>query len=78
MRVYAASPDGATAQIMIRPRRTPIVTASVRLPALSLAKIEAMWNLTVWFEMRSRTAMALLPSPSAIKLRISISRAVRA
>ena len=30
------------AQIMIRPCRTPIVTASVRLPALSLAKMEAM------------------------------------
>jgi len=29
------------AQIMIKPRRTPIVTASVRLPAPSLLKIEA-------------------------------------
>ena len=64
-------------QIISSPCRTPMVTASVRLRALSFTKMEAMWNLTVCSEIPSRAAMILLPSPSAIMPSTSISRGVR-
>src|SRR5207247_10384020 len=41
-------------QIISSPCRTPMVTASVRLRALSFTKMEAMWNLTVCSEIPSR------------------------
>src|SRR5216683_5445007 len=64
-------------QIATSPRRMPIVTASVRLPAPSLDRIEATWNFAVWVEMPSLEAMALLPSPSASMPSTSTSRPVR-
>jgi hypothetical protein len=39
--------EGLTRQIATSPRRMPMVTASVRLPAPSLDRIEATWNFAV-------------------------------
>src|SRR2546422_9790495 len=61
-------------QIISSPCRTPMVTASVRLRALSFTKVEAMGDLTGGSEIPSRAAMILLPSPPAIMPRTSISR----
>ena len=47
----------------IKPYLAPRLTASVRLLAPSLLKMEEMWNLTVWVLMRSSRAMSLLGSP---------------
>lgn len=63
---------------MITPCRMPRVTASVRLDALSLVKIEPRWNLTVCSEMPRRQAMALFPKPSASMFSTSISQGVKA
>ena len=46
-----------------RPRRMPIATASARVEAPSLPRMEATWNLAVWSEMASRAAISLFPSP---------------
>jgi hypothetical protein len=62
----------------ISPCLMPRVTASVRLEALSLAKMEPTWNFTVCSEMPRRQAMVLLPKPSAIIPRTSTSRGVKA
>jgi len=51
-------------QIGISPRRIPRVTASVRVEAPSLSRIELMWNLTVCSEIPRRAAISLLTSPS--------------
>src|SRR6266853_2854581 len=63
-------------QIGISPRRIPRVTASVRVEAPSLSRIELMWNLTVCSEMPRRAAISLLTSPSANILSTSVSREV--
>ena len=52
----------------MRPRRTARRTASVRLAAPSLPPIDATWNFTVWSEMPSRAAIALLDRPSRQEL----------
>jgi len=52
------------------------MTASVRLEALSLLKIELMWNFTVCSEISRWRAIALLPTPSASIPNTSISRVV--
>src|SRR6266568_3711859 len=63
-------------QIGISPRRIPRVTASVRVEAPSLSRIELMWNLTVCSEMPRRAGIYLLTSPSANILSTSVSREV--
>src|ERR1051326_3351959 len=50
-------------QIGIKPFLIPRLTASVRLAACSLLKIELMWNFAVCSEMARRAAISLLPSP---------------
>lgn len=45
--------------IMIKPRRMPCMTASVRVETSNLAKIEATWNLTVCSEIFIRHAISL-------------------
>src|SRR5260370_16905798 len=45
------------------PRRIPRATASVRLPAPTLPRIEATLNLPVCSEFATRPATSLLPSP---------------
>ena len=57
--------------------RMPMVTASVRVAAPSLSRMELMWNLTVWSEMPRRAAISRLPRPSASMRKTSISRGVR-
>src|ERR1700720_3171924 len=61
-------------QIGISPRLIPCVTASVRVEAPSLSRIELMWNLTVCSEIPRRAAISLLTSPSANILSTSVSR----
>ena len=51
-----------------------IVTASVRLPAPSLPKIELTWNLTVRSLMTSWAAISLFCKPRAINCKTSCSR----
>src|SRR6266508_2025106 len=65
-------------QIIISPRRMPIVTASVRPDAPSLAITELTWNFTVCSEMPSLYAMVLFPRPSASIPKTSTSRSVKA
>ena len=55
------APFTRVSQIRIKPRRMPCVTASVRVPAFSLLKIEATWNFAVCSEIPSFQAMVLLP-----------------
>ncbi len=52
-------------QRVMRPCRTAIRTASVRLAAPSFPQIDATWDLTVWSLMSRRAAIALFGSPSA-------------
>src|SRR2546427_1063124 len=66
--------EGQRVQIGISPRRIPRVTASVRVEASSLSRIELMWNLTVCSEIPRRAAISLLTSPSANILSTSGSR----
>src|SRR5579871_6790629 len=68
--------EAVSHQSVTRPRRAPSVTASVRLLASSLERIEATWNLTVCRLMERRFAMILLGSPCAINCNTSRSRAV--
>ena len=60
----------------INPCRIPSVTASVRVPAFSLARICATWNFTVCSLMPSFHAMVLFAAPSASMRSTSRSRAV--
>src|SRR5215469_16145482 len=69
-------PEGQRIQMGISPRRIPRVTASVRVEAPSLSRIELMWNLTVCSEMPRRVPISLLASPSANILSTSVSREV--
>ncbi len=61
----AYSPPGI--QIGISPRRIPIVTASVRVDAPSLSRIELMWSLTVCSEIPRRAAILCrrVPPPTS-------------
>jgi hypothetical protein len=68
--------EGDVDVIGISPRRIPRVTASVRVEAPSLSRIELMWNLTVCSEIPRRAAISLLTAPSANILRTSVSREV--
>src|ERR1700692_559112 len=51
----------------------PIETASVRLPASSLPRIEATWNLTVCSEIASRDGVLAAPRSAAQQLAVSAS-----
>src|SRR5215470_8608601 len=54
-----------------------MAAASVRLTALSLARMFDTWTLAVLAEMNSSAAMSRLLRPAATRRRTSISRAVR-
>ena len=60
----------------IKPWRRPRVTASVRVDAPSLPRIDRMWNLMVCYEMLSRNAISRLTRPSARRASTSVSRGV--
>ncbi len=52
------------AYIRINPRRSPRVTASVRLDAVSFPITDATWNFTVCSEIANFHAISLLAAPS--------------
>jgi len=52
-------------QIGIKPFRIPRLTASVRLLACNLLRMELMWNFAVCSEIARRPAISLLPRPGS-------------
>ena len=64
-------------QSVIKPRRSPRLTASVRLDAPSLLEIDEIWNFTVWSLICSLRAMSLFDRPWLTSSSTSRSRVVK-
>src|SRR6266480_6433182 len=72
-----AQPGLLSFQSVIKPRRSPRLTASVRLDAPSLLEIDEIWNFTVWSLICSLRAMSLFDRPWLTSSSTSRSRVVK-